>query len=101
MYYNCPKIVRNNFKILIFLSYFQVLSVGPTKITILRVLTHLSKEDENEFDEMEVDEKVLITPTSEGDTSEVKAQETPVTVTQVGLPLCLQFLRLGHEALGG
>lgn len=50
---------------------------------------------------MEVDEKVLITPTSEGDTSEVKAQETPVTVTQVGLPLCLQFLRLGHEALGG
>ena len=45
---------------------------------------------------MEVDEKVLITPTSEGDTSEVKAQETPVTVTQVGLPLCLQFLRQGN-----
>lgn len=60
-----------------------------------------SKEDENEFEVMEVDEKPSITPTPESDKSETSSQSAPVTVIQVGLPLSLQFLRLGHEALGG
>lgn len=65
---------------------------------------NLSKEDENEAEGMEVDKKPLVTETPEAaNTAESPANhlETPVPVTQATLPLSLQFLRLGHEALGG
>ena len=63
-----------------------------------------SKENKEDSESMEIEEQ-QITPTkpSDGEKSEgsPNKETPPPKVTQVSLPLSLQFLHLGHEALGG
>ena len=66
----------------------------------------ISKEDVEDNQAMDVDEQSSEStpakpPESEKSEESPNKEPTPPKVVHVSLPLSLQFLRLGHEALGG
>ena len=69
-------------------------------------VSNFSKEDMDESEVMEIQEQSTeSTPTKPPETEKSEdspnKESAPTKVAPVSLPLSLQFLRLGHEALGG